>query len=202
MYGGRTTRVRKVGRSPVKLSRTKTEYKICSFSGGVTKLDGEVSIDSHLVPKRDKFCYLGPTFQTDGKINTDVAHHIGATWAKWELASGALYDKKILAIIKGNFYKFVVRPTIMYKAKCWAVKKIQIPRLHVAEMQMLRWIFGQTRGLLETVSQLSSREYCERHAKKENISTLKEDSDEDEISDEYVSGHSDSDDEVVGHADP
>lgn len=45
------------------------------------------------------------------------------------------------------------------------------------------------------------KEYCERHAKKENISTVEEDSN-DEISEEYVSDHSDSDDEVVGRADP
>nr|GLL26649.1 ubiquitin-conjugating enzyme E2-23 kDa-like [Ipomoea trifida] len=45
------------------------------------------------------------------------------------------------------------------------------------------------------------KEYCERYAKKENISTQKEESDE-ELSDEYLSGQSDSEDEVAGHADP
>lgn len=47
-------------------------------------------------------------------------------------------------------------------------------------------------------------EYCERYAKKENlIGAPKDESDSDEeISEEEYSGRSDSDDEVVGHADP
>ncbi|KAH0746948.1 hypothetical protein KY285_008605 [Solanum tuberosum] len=45
-------------------------------------------------------------------------------------------------------------------------------------------------------------EYCERYAKKENVVGTPKDESDDEISEEEFSGQSDSDDEVVGHADP
>lgn len=45
-------------------------------------------------------------------------------------------------------------------------------------------------------------EYCERYAKKENIVGSPKDESDEEISEEDFSGQSDSDDEVVGHADP
>ncbi|KAK4709456.1 hypothetical protein AABB24_038985 [Solanum stoloniferum] len=46
------------------------------------------------------------------------------------------------------------------------------------------------------------KEYCERYAKKENVVGTPKDESDDEISEEEFSGQSESDDEVVGHADP
>ncbi|KAJ8552051.1 hypothetical protein K7X08_028494 [Anisodus acutangulus] len=46
------------------------------------------------------------------------------------------------------------------------------------------------------------KEYCERYTKKENVVGTPKDDSDDEISEEEFSGQSDSDDEVVGHADP
>ncbi|XP_060169952.1 ubiquitin-conjugating enzyme E2-23 kDa-like [Lycium barbarum] len=46
------------------------------------------------------------------------------------------------------------------------------------------------------------KEYCERYAKKENVVGTPKDESDDGISEEEYSGRSDSDDEVVGHADP
>ena len=37
------------------------------------------------------------------------------------------------------------QPTMTYEAECWAVRKKDENRLHVAEMRMLRWIRGKTR---------------------------------------------------------
>ena len=42
-------------------------------------------------------------------------------------------------------YKTVIKPTMTYGAECWAVRKKDENRLHVAEMRMLRWIRGNTR---------------------------------------------------------
>ena len=42
-------------------------------------------------------------------------------------------------------YKTVIKPTMTYGAECWAVRKKDENRLHVAEMRMLRWIRGKTR---------------------------------------------------------
>ena len=39
----------------------------------------------------------------------------------------------------------VIKPIMTYGAECWAVRKKDENRLHVAEMRMLRWIRGKTR---------------------------------------------------------
>ena len=46
---------------------------------------------------------------------------------------------------KGNVYKMVVRPAMMYAAETWAVKKAQEMKLEVVEMRMLRWMSGVTK---------------------------------------------------------
>ena len=51
-------------------------------------------------------------------------------------------------ILKCEFFthfKTVIKPTMTYGAECWAVRKKDENRLHVAEMRMLRWIRGKTR---------------------------------------------------------
>jgi len=39
----------------------------------------------------------------------------------------------------------VVRPAVLYGSECWPIKKIQVQRLMVAEMRMLRWMCVYTR---------------------------------------------------------
>ena len=47
--------------------------------------------------------------------------------------------------VKGNVYKTVVRPAMMYSTDTWAVKKVQENKLDMAEMRMLRWMCGVTK---------------------------------------------------------
>ncbi|PHT99370.1 Beta-galactosidase 16 [Capsicum chinense] len=70
----------------------------------------------------------------------------GAGWMKWKLASGVLCDKKVPPKLKGKFYRVVVRPAMLYGAECWPVKNSHIQKMKVAEMRMLRWMCGLTRG--------------------------------------------------------
>ena len=58
-----------------RLSRTKTEYMRCEFSG-VRLEDGNVTLARQVVPKRDTFRYLGSMLQSDGEIDDDVSHRI------------------------------------------------------------------------------------------------------------------------------
>ncbi|KAF3618962.1 putative UDP-glucose 6-dehydrogenase 1-like [Capsicum annuum] len=99
-----------------------------------------------LLIQRDKFKYLGSVIQSNGEIDEDVSHRIGAGWMKWKLASGVLCDKKVPPKLKGKFYRVVVRPALLYGAECWPVKNSHIQRMKVAEMRMLRWMCGLTRG--------------------------------------------------------
>ncbi|VFQ95537.1 unnamed protein product [Cuscuta campestris] len=92
-----------------------------------------------------KDMYDGAMTKADGELDADVRHRVGVAWAKWLLASGVLCDPKISPRMKGNFYRSVVRPAMLYGAECWAVKKTHVRHLHAAEMRMLRWICGKTR---------------------------------------------------------
>jgi len=39
----------------------------------------------------------------------------------------------------------VVRPFLLYEAECCPIKRLHIQRMKVAEMRMIRWIYGHTR---------------------------------------------------------
>ena len=65
-----------------RLSRTKTEYMRCDFSG-VVQEEGDVSLEGQVVPKNDTFRYLGSMLQKDGDIDADVSHRIKVGWIKW-----------------------------------------------------------------------------------------------------------------------
>ncbi|KAL3363598.1 hypothetical protein AABB24_012720 [Solanum stoloniferum] len=129
-----------------RLSRTKTEYLGCKFSDAVDEADGEVRLDTQIIPKKESSKYLGAVIQRSGDIDGDVTHRIGAAWLKWRLASGVLCDKKVPPKLKGKFYRVVVRPALLYGAECWPVRNSHVQKLHVAEMRMLRWMCGHTRS--------------------------------------------------------
>ena len=57
----------------------------------------------------------------------------------------AMRRKKAPIKLKDKVHKTVIKPTMTYGAECWAVRKKDENRLHVAEMRMLRWIRGKTR---------------------------------------------------------
>ncbi|XP_070036177.1 uncharacterized protein [Nicotiana tomentosiformis] len=61
-----------------KLSRTKTEYLECKFSGATQDVDEDVRLDLQIIPRRETFNYLGSIIQENGEINEHVTHRIGA----------------------------------------------------------------------------------------------------------------------------
>ncbi|XP_050511752.1 uncharacterized protein LOC126887900, partial [Diabrotica virgifera virgifera] len=128
----------------LKLSRTKTEYLECSFKDGATT-NKMVSLDGEMIVKSNSFKYLGSVLQSNGEIDGDACSRIRAGWMKWKEASGVLCDRKIPMKLKGKFYKTAIRPAMMYGTECWAVKKKEEQRMHVAEMRMLRWMSGVTK---------------------------------------------------------
>ncbi|XP_070054361.1 uncharacterized protein [Nicotiana tomentosiformis] len=125
-----------------KLSRTKIEYLECKFSEGTHEAEVDVKLDTQVIPKRDSFKYLGSVIQGNRDIDEDVTHRIGAGWRKWRLASSALCNKNMPSRLKGKFYRAVGRPTMLYGAEYWPVKKSHIQKMRVAEMRMLRWMCG------------------------------------------------------------
>jgi len=120
-----------------RLSRSKTEYLRCGFSG-VDRDDGEVTMGGVVVPQVEKFKYLGSIIEESGDIDEDISHRIRAGWQKWRKTCGVLCDKKIPLRLKGRVYRMVVRPALLYGVECWPIKKTQVQRMMVAEMRMIR----------------------------------------------------------------
>jgi len=128
-----------------RLSRSKTEYIECNFSGRRSRSTLEVKVGDHIIPQVTRFKYLGSLVQNDGEIEADVSHHIQDGWLKWRRVSRVLCDKKVPLKLKGKFYRTTVRPTLLYGTECWAVKSQHENQVSVAEMRILRWMSGKTR---------------------------------------------------------
>jgi hypothetical protein len=116
----------------------------CDFSA-TTQEEGDVRLDSQVVPKKDTFHYLGSMLQKNGDIDEDVSYRIKGGWLKWRQASGVLCDTRVPLKLKGKFYRTAIRPAMLYGAKCWPTKRRHVQQLSVAEMRMLRWICGHTK---------------------------------------------------------
>ena len=91
------------------------------------------------------FKYLGSIFDSNGGAERDINNRVKIAWMKWKQLTGVLCDTKVHNKLKDKVYKTVIKPTITYGAECWAVRKKDENRLHIAEMRMLRWIRGKTR---------------------------------------------------------
>ena len=83
-------------------------------------------------PKKDAFRYMGSMLQRDGDIDAEVSHRIKAGWMKWRQASSFLYDKRVPEKLKSKFYRTIIRPTMMYRVECWAIKRRHVQQLNVA----------------------------------------------------------------------
>lgn len=125
------------------MSRSKTEYLKCPFSGNTTP--EAICIGSTPIPTVDKFKYLGSMITADANIDADVAHRVNVAWQKWRSLTGVLCDPRMPVKTKGKVYKTAVRPALLYGSECWTVKKTHEQKVHVNEIKMLRWAGGVTR---------------------------------------------------------
>ncbi|KAD7116787.1 hypothetical protein E3N88_04055 [Mikania micrantha] len=105
----------------LRISRSKTEYLYCNFSGSVDD-DNHLTIGEQEVPK--------------------TTRQVG-TGGEQPQAFYATRDSQ--KKLKGKFYKVAVRRAMMYGSDCWPIKKIQARKLETTEMRMLRWMSGHTR---------------------------------------------------------
>ncbi|KAM1100961.1 hypothetical protein ACFX2I_007383 [Malus domestica] len=64
---------------------------------------------------------------------------------KCKSASGVLCDRRRPLKRKGKFYRTAIRPAMLYGTECWAVKHQHVHKMGVAEMRMLRGMYGHTR---------------------------------------------------------
>ena len=72
------------------MSRSKTEYLHCRFSAGEGSDVNKVAIRGAVVPKVEKFRYLGLIIQENGEIDEDINQQIKIGWQKWKNALGVV----------------------------------------------------------------------------------------------------------------
>ena len=108
----------------LRISRTKTEYLCCYFSGTSPIGEPKVSFGEEVVTITTKYRYLGSIIQRDGEIDGDVSYRLHANWLKWRPATSVLCDRKFPNKLKGKFYRVAIRPALLYRTECWLVKKI------------------------------------------------------------------------------
>ncbi|KAI5085876.1 hypothetical protein C0J45_23571, partial [Silurus meridionalis] len=97
------------------------------------------------VEKVEKFRYLGSTVQSNGECLRKVKKRVQAGWSGWRRVTGVICDSRVSARIKGNVYRTVVRPAMLYGLEIVALSKRQEVELEVAELKMLRFSLGVTR---------------------------------------------------------
>ena len=98
-----------------------------------------------MIKSVDGFKYLGSTITVDGSEEREVTRRMQAGWKNWREVSGVPCDRRMPVKLKGKVYKTVVRPAMMYGMEATPIKKVNEKRMNVAEMKMLRWMFGVTR---------------------------------------------------------
>ncbi|XP_076923356.1 uncharacterized protein LOC143585455 [Bidens hawaiensis] len=116
----------------IRISRSKTEYLCCDFSGVGDSEDTQITIEDQVVPQITKFKYLGSFFQSNGEIDSDITHRIQAGWCRWKAATWVLCDKRFPFKLKGKFYSVAVRPAMLYGTDSWAIKRTQARNMEVA----------------------------------------------------------------------
>ena len=63
----------------------------------------------------------GSIIPEDGEL-IKVTNKIKIGWVKWGRAFVVLCDRRIPLRLKGKLYKIVVKPVMIYKSECWALK--------------------------------------------------------------------------------
>lgn len=53
-----------------------------------------------------------------------------------------LFDKTVPLKMEKKLYKIVLRPSMMYGSKCWALNKKQGININDVEIRSFRWIWG------------------------------------------------------------
>ena len=124
------------------MSRSKTEYLHCTFSVGEGGISSEVAIEGAVIPRVERFKYPGSIIHESGEIDEDINQRINIEWQKWKKASRVLCDKRIPLKLKRRTYH---RPSLLYGAECWPIKRSHLQTMKVTELRMIRRICGYTR---------------------------------------------------------
>ena len=77
-------------------------------------------------------------------MSTGLHKRTQCGWNNWRKISGVLCDKRVPPHVKGNIYKMIVQPAMLYDMETLPVTSSHVKKLEVTEMKMCRWACGHT----------------------------------------------------------
>ena len=95
-----------------------------------------VNMQSAQLSQVPEFKYLGSTLQSDADISTGINKRTQCGWNNWGKVSGVLCDKRVPPHVKGNIYKMIVQPAMLYGMETLPVTSSHVKKLEVTEMKM------------------------------------------------------------------
>ena len=87
------------------------------------------------------FKYLGSTLAENGDLDAKMTNTMQSGRENWKRESEVLCHRRISFRVKGEVYKTIVKPAMVYAAETWAVKQTQ----YVAEMDEWSCQAGQNK---------------------------------------------------------
>ena len=138
----------------MKISTSKTQAMTISRTPHVS---GNLHVSGSPLTEVEKFKYLGVTFTSDGKWDTELTSRIGAAAGVMRQLYGTVVTKRELSNkTKLSIYKSVYRPILTYGHEQWVMTERMKSRVQAAEMRFLRRIAGLT--LLDRIRSSDIRE--------------------------------------------
>ena len=135
------------------ISATKTETMCLSRQPKQCSLQ----IDGVPLKQSEKFKYLGVSFTSDGRQNSELDIRIGkASAVMRQLHRSVVLKRELCAKAKLSMFRSVYVPILTYGHECWIMNKKVRSRAQAAEMGFLRRISG-----LILLNKVKSADICE-----------------------------------------
>ena len=140
----------------MKISTTKTETMCLSRQPAQCSLQAS----GVALKQTEKFNYLGVSFSSDGRQNSELDTRIGkASAIMRQLHRSVILKRELCTKAKLSVFRSVYVPTLTYGHECCVMTKRVRSRVQAAEMGFLRRISGLT--LLDKVKNTDIRESLE-----------------------------------------
>ena len=96
----------------MRVSRPKTQFMDFNFEQN--QQGNREPVTGEELESVTHFKYLGTSMEEEGGMETEITKRVRAGWRNWKKCSGVLCDRRMSVKLKGNVYKSVIRPAMLY----------------------------------------------------------------------------------------
>ena len=120
---------------PVGLSMNLSKTKVMLNESATTST---VAVDGNTIEKVDRYVYLGKTVTQAGDLLPEIKRRIAVGWAAFSKVANIMKSTKASMNVKRKVHNEYVLPVMVYGSETWALKKVQMELLSVAQRKMER----------------------------------------------------------------